>query len=1309
MQPLHQLVPEFIYKKYREDEVRGSFQSAALFVDLSGFSTMTDVLSQHGSLGAEVLAEMMRIVFEPLVNAVYSQGGFVIGYAGDAFNAVFPGEQAEGQAMMRCLASAVVMQAHAKSNSTMSTRFGEFPIHIKVGIGFGETRWQIFKSIDHSRATYWFRGQSLNDAVNSESCANPGDIVLSQTAYVMINDRIDCSPLGGYFKLDQLKGDLPAALQFSTLTIGDDLVNIFFPESITGLPITGEFRQAVNLFIDIPTSISDEALVAPFMETVYLLQQQYGGHFLRPDLGDKGFNLLMMWGVPKANENDVERALNFILELSARTRLPLRAGLSYRMAYAGFIGAGLREDYTAYGWGVNLASRLMENSGSSEFWMDAEVARRAEKHFQTKYLGEYKFKGFRDKQKTFRLIGRRKAVEAVYQGHLVGRKGELDSLAAFVDPLKKGGFSGVMVLKGEAGMGKSRLVHTFQLSDYFADHPMNWVVCQADEILRLPFNPFKDWLKKRFELLEGQPDQINLIAFTRNMQELIRATKDIELASELKRTSSVLAALIDISIPDSLYSSLDAKGRYENTQIALSVFLRAESLQLPLIMFMEDTHWLDEDTGAFMGYFVRSLLSEPEKQYPIAIIATQRLEGDSVKMMDEVSMAGIRLGKLSTASLNILAEEILNGPISNSLTKLLDERADGNPFFAEQILRYLLEQNALGLDESGEYFSNAQAQISLPTDVRAVLVARLDRLTQRVRETVLTASVLGREFEVRILAEMLKNDVHFQNSLDQAERANIWTPLTEIEYIFKHALLRDAAYSMQLLIHQKRLHELAVTAMETVYYDDLEPRYGELAYHAEKAGSNEKALHYLTLAGDLSMSVFQNHQAIDYFTRALSLTPGEDLRTSFDILLKRVECNFQAGNLVGQSEDLDILEDIAKKLDEPLYFAHVYNRHAYLSARQGEYKKVVEYGLKARTLAEKIGEDNILFAVNLVIPNAYAHIGRLEDAVKFAQAGLDFSRVKKDKAAEAQSLTVLGLVTLEVDGPSAAFNYQMAALEISRMKHNRIMEAKILENLANTVGLAQGDFHGARDYFEQTMQIYGEYGDLSGKGHVMVNLGWVAGMLGDYTAGLSYYEQALVILRQMGSRMEEMFTFVNMSVAASAQVRVDDARTWAQTALELSLKIGDPIGEGWAYYCLGLAELQAEQFTNAISYFSKSIDIRVALKAFPLIAESQAGLLNSYIGIGDQVSAQKISEIIIQYMEKDQVFEGAEEPLRIYLALYNYLEKQKDPRALIVLQNAKQLLSTQVSKLRSNEAQLMFVENVPWRRMIAQAVQENGL
>ncbi|MBK8823314.1 MAG: tetratricopeptide repeat protein [Anaerolineales bacterium] len=1303
----HQLVPEFIYEKYRAGESNGIFLGASMFVDLSGFSTMADVLSRQGAHGAEILADMMRVVFEPLVNAVFAQGGFVIGYAGDAFNAVFPAEQDSGQAMMRCLSAAAAMQAHTKSNSLVSTPYGEFPIRIKVGIGFGKTTWQIFKSINGKRASYWFRGESLNGAVSGEESAHAGDIVADPISYELLKDAVHATPVDDCFLIQEIHADLPTAHLLPPPKPADDLTGIFLADSIAHLPMAGEFRQVVNLFIDIPASISDAALIAPFMETVYLLQEQYGGFFLRPDLGDKGFNLLMFWGAPTAYENDVERALNFILELSTRTRITLRVGISYHMAYAGFVGSSQREDYTAYGWGVNLAARMMERAGEGEFWMDEEAARRAEKHFNFKPLGEYHFKGFKHEQKAFALIGRKNVIETVYQGELVGRGRELESLASFSDPLKQGQFAGVMVLKGEAGIGKSRLVHSFQYSEYFNDLSAQWMVCQADEILRLPFNPFTDWLKKRFELLENQSDELNWVTFSRNIQELAKATPDAELAAELLRTSSVLAALINISVPGSLYESLDAKGRYDNTLIALSVLLRAESLQKPLVLFVEDTHWLDKDTGAFLSYFVRTLLSEPDKQYPIAIIATQRPESNSAWTLDEVAMNGIQLEKLSSANMARLAEDIVGNPVSDSLLTLLDKRADGNPFFAEQILRYLSEQNALALDVEGKYFANEQVEVSLPTDVRAVLVARLDRLAQQVKETVQTASVLGREFEVRILGEMLHADEKISHHIAQAENANIWAPLTEIEYIFRHALLRDAAYSMQLLARQRGLHGLAVAAMETIYRDDLEPHYGELAYHAEKAEIKEKALHYLSLAGRLSLGVYQNQQAIDYFSRALALVSSDDLRTKFDLMLLRVECYYNISNPTEQLGNLDILEELAALLKDDGLLARALVRRAYCFSAVGDFQNVLTYALRAKDFAEAAHDDDLLLAIYLVLPNAFLRTGKGSDALQYAKDALAFAVKTKTRRGEGSTLTSLGLVSLETENPTIAMQYHEQALAIAREVKDRYLEAKALNNLANTVGLSQGDFSTARDYFEQAYFIFQELGYVSGKGLALTNLGWLTGLLGDYSASTAYHEQTLIISREIGNRSMEMCTYINLSAAAGGQGHAQDALKWAQKALEFSTKTGDRLGDSWAYFYLGYACILNAKYDDAVQMFLKSIEIRLEINTPVLIAESHAGLINAYLKTGNEVLAQKEAEQVLQYMQINPQFEGAEEPLRIYLAVFQVLDKTKDLRSNVVLQNAKQLLNTQVSKLRSEEARRMYVENVPWRRDLYKLINKD--
>ncbi|HNE67765.1 MAG TPA: tetratricopeptide repeat protein [Anaerolineales bacterium] len=1307
MQTTRQLVPEFIYDKFRNNEISGVFQGAAMFVDLSGFSTMTDALSAHGTHGAEVLANMMRVVFEPLVNAVYEQGGFVIGYAGDAFNAVFPTEQDAGQTMRRCLAAAVQMQAHAKANQLASTPYGDFSIRIKVGIGYGQVTWQIFKSINGKRASYWFRGESLTGAVLGEERAYAGEIVADPISYKLISDIVEVRPVQECFLIEKVIADLPAALPVPTPEPADDLASIFLADTIAHLPISGEFRQAMNLFIDIPVNISDQALITPFMETVYLLQEQYGGVFLRPDLGDKGFNLLMFWGAPIAYENDVDRALNFIIELATRTRITLRAGITYHMAYAGFIGSSKREDYTAYGWGINLAARMMEHAGQGEYWMSEEVARRAEKHFNLNFLGEHHFKGFKQDQKVFSLLGRKNIVETVYQGQLVGREKEMENLRSFTEPIHRGNFAGVMVLQGEAGMGKSRLIHSFQFSEYFTEHPARWVVCQADEILRLPFNPFKDWLKKRFELLEGQPDEINAIAFNRNLQELANITPDPELAAELIRTRSVLSALINITQPDSLYESLDAKGRYDNTLIALSALLRAESLQRPLVLFLEDTHWMDEDTGNFLSYFMRTLLAESEKQYPIAIITTQRPEGNANWELDGTYAHHIKLEKLPAASIAHLAKNIVDHPISASLLELLISRTDGNPFFAEQVLRYLTEHNALSLNEEGEYIANQAENISLPTDVRAVLVARLDRLTKQVKEAVQTASVLGREFEIRVLGLMLKNDKRLLSHVAQAESANIWTPLSEIEFIFRHALLRDAAYSMHLVARQRELHGLAVSAMETIYHEDLEPHYGELAYHAEKAALNEKALHYLNLAADSASQAYQNAQVIDYLTRAHNLLPQNSQHERFEVLYKRSIAYSIIGNRSSEDMDLTALEETASALRDNTKLARVLMRRTYYFATQGENFMAISFGERAATLAQSVNDMETLGEVYNFLPSAFTRVGSLKEAFDCAQKALKLSQSTNNRLGEGNALTSLGLIALENKGPSEAYQYQANALKIARELGNRDLEAKVLNNLANLIGLSNGDYSTARDYFEQAQVIYQEQGRMYPSGLALTNLGWVSNMLGDYETALTYHTRALTIAREVGNKTQEMYTLINLSASTFGKGNNPNAAIyWAEKALWLSEKIADQIGTAWSFFYLGYGYMLGKQYPAARQAFESSLKIREGLDAKVLTAESQAAIGQTLYELMDIEAAFIEVEKVLEYMQENPNLEGAEEPLRVMLTCYLVLKEKRDPRHKNILQNANLLLDTQVSKLRSDEARHVYVENVPWRRMLRKYYKE---
>jgi hypothetical protein len=379
------------------------------------------------------------------------------------------------------------------------------------------------------------------------------------------------------------------------------------------------------------------------------------------------------------------RALNFVLNLQTQTAIPINGGVTHRIAHAGFIGSELAEEYAAYGRGVNLAARFMSVAPRGEVWLDAPVAQRAQAEFETEYVGEQAFKGFAQPQPVYRLIERKEPAELTFAGLLVGRAGDLSALNEFAQPIFAGQFAGIMVVRGEPGVGKTCLVAAF-LRQLAESAPSAVQICfgQTDEILRQSLNPFRSWLKRHFGVSDIQVEARNKRSFNRTLDNLIAATVDQHLADELDRTRSLLGALIGLEWPDSLYAQLDAQARYETSVVALASLLQAESRRRPLVFVLEDVHWLDDDSLALLPRLVRALTFDDQTAYPIALILTARREGRTLPL-DSLPHGELALGGLSRAA---LAAAQLGGPVDQSLLGVLAQHAEGNPFFAEQILRY---------------------------------------------------------------------------------------------------------------------------------------------------------------------------------------------------------------------------------------------------------------------------------------------------------------------------------------------------------------------------------------------------------------------------------------------------------------------------------------------------------------------------------------------------------------------------------------------------------------------------------------------
>ncbi|MFQ5420627.1 MAG: AAA family ATPase, partial [Anaerolineae bacterium] len=637
----HVLTPRFILRQYAAGKRHGRLQAATLFVDISGFTVVTEALMQHGKAGAETLAGVMQVIFTPLIAAVYERGGFIAGFAGDAFTAVFPGRGIRARA--RAVDAAWMMRQQLGAAPSRTTPYGTFTFTGRVGVAAGAVNWGIPANGDSHTA--YFRGGAVELCVQAEHLAAAGDVVVAAKVGEALSDFLTTSTTthGDFRRLT----DVTAGLPLGRPSRFDQLVDVetaaaFHPQSLLTMQAQGEFRQVVSVFVNLKINPRLPVL-AGFMQTCFVLLRQYDGYLCRLDFGEKGCNLLLFWGAPTSHENDIERALNFLLALQSASSLPLRAGVTYQQVFAGFAGSPLREEYTCYGLSVNQSVRQMMAAPWGQLWLDVETARRADL-FDITSVGTFPFKGFTEPQSVFQLVKRRETVDPFYRGVFAGRQAELTQLKDVRRALDNGRFAGVVLVSGEAGIGKSRLVHEFLRSQQAGDGETQHFICRTDEILRRPLNPFRYWLRRYFGQSVTKGDAANKDAFFLKLAGLITAAADADLQAELERTRSFLGALVDLFWPHSLYEQLQPALRFENTITALKTLLRAESLRRPLILVVEDGQWLDEESRQFLQRLSRNM-----EGYPLVVLLTGRDAAVGGLFAAETAVQLIHLGGFNEA------------------------------------------------------------------------------------------------------------------------------------------------------------------------------------------------------------------------------------------------------------------------------------------------------------------------------------------------------------------------------------------------------------------------------------------------------------------------------------------------------------------------------------------------------------------------------------------------------------------------------------------------------------------------------------
>lgn len=1291
---MQRLIPHFICQKYAAGDDHGHFYATTLFADISGFTAVTEQMIAHGQEAAERLAHMMGAILGPLVSSVYAHNGFITGLAGDAFTALFPLESdATGDAARRALAAARHMQALIGERARQTTVHGDFYFALKLGIGAGPVAWQILRDESASTiptadntAVYYFNGPGITACTNAEVLAHPGHLILSPTIYPHLADHVTTVPQNDHYRVNEILSPLPSPSTYNLPTPAPEILRAFIPSAIRGKVHQGEFRPVLTLFLN----LKDAASLPQVVTQTRRLQRHYGGYLNAIQFGDKGCTLLLFWGMPTGFENDAERALRFVQALRRRITTPFRAGVTYRTMYAGFVGAPQRQDYSGYGRGVNLAARLMTNAPWNDIWVDERVHRRVNGRFTLNSVGKITFKGFKTPLPVYRLRpDAPRPRRPFYQGVLAGRERELAILDRFLRPLAKGRFGGVLLITGEAGIGKSRLVHTYQ-----ADHQteLNWLVCHADQTLRQSLHPFRVLLRRRFQPRHTNDEAANKRHFRERWRRLTAETAEASLRETLRQAESFLGALLDLPWPDSPYTRLDPKGRFENVITGLKAFFQAESRRRPTVLFLEDAHWLDDDSRHFLSRLTRRM-----DGYPLAIIITGRPnQMDKAPLPSHLPRQTLSLDRIGGDDVRALASGLLEGPVSDELARLLRHRAEGNPFFAEQILLYLREQDQLEQASDG-WRVRPTASAPLPTDIRAVLVARLDRLTQGVKEVVQTAAVLGREFEVRVLAQMLRDPDTVRERVKQAEEGAIWVQMNRWRYLFSHILLRDAAYTMQLQARRRQLHRLAAEALRILYGDEPTAYAADLAYHYDRAQMPYQAVQWYRHAGEGAMAQYATQEALDYLSRALQLISSDDLHGRYALLLAREEVYDWRGQREAQKADLATLQELATQLGPEEETAVLLRRANYASVT-GDYPAAAHL---AQTAVRHADAHHLLHQqaqAHRYLGSALWRQNRHEQALPHFKSALKLARGQEDLHLVTESLNGLGMVLDEQSDYEAARSHYEEALQIQRQNGDLLGQNKTLNNLG-WIFFMQGDTVTAQRYYQEALQVARRTGNRIGESSALTNVGVIAFKHGDADTAQTYYETCLALCEEIGNVGGEANMHANLALLYHRRGEEETAVSHARCAIEMAQEISYHPTQAEASVYLGHALLAQGELAAAATAYRRANRLNREGNRLNRVMEGRAGLARVALAAGDLESALAEVEAILTQMASSGV-DGVLEISLVYLTCYRVLAAASDPRAPEILAAAHQELQSRAARIQDAGARRLFLQNIPAHRAL---------
>jgi TOMM system kinase/cyclase fusion protein len=655
------------------------------------------------------------------------------------------------------------------------------------------------------------------------------------------------------------------------------------PVPVTQRPPDAERRQLTVLFCDLvsSTALSSQLDLEDYREVVRAYQEASAAVIQRFDgyiaqyLGD---GLLVYFGYPQAHEDDAQRAVraglglvaaigacNARLEMRQGVRLAVRVGIHTGLVVVGEIGGGNRQENLALGETPNMAARLQGLAAPDTVAISATTFRLVRGYFTAQDLGAHALKGVTSAMQVYRILEESAAQSrldiAAASGltPLVGRESEVTLLLERWTH-SRDGRGQVVLLRGEAGIGKSRLVEALR------EHVM------SEGATRIAFRcspyhqnsalyPVIDHLQR---FLQWQRDDAPATKFDR-LEQVLQTYR-----LPLEEVVPLFADLLSVPLPERYPPlNLTPQRQRQKTQEALTAWLLEEAERQPVLAVWEDLHWADPSTLDVLG-----LVLDQVPTARMLILLTCRPEF-LPPWVTRLSLTQITIGRLGRAQVEAMITSLTGGKaLPAEMVEQVIAKTDGVPLFVEELVKMILESGLVREEADRYVLTGPLPPLAIPSTLHDSLMARLDRLST-ARELVQLGAVLGREFAYELLQAVSPLD---EATLQQGLAQLVDTELVyqrgvppHSRYVFKHALIQDAAYQSLLRSTRQQHHQRIARVLEAQLPETVETQPELVAHHYTEAGLAASAISYWQRAGQRANERSAHAEAINHLTKGLEV------------------------------------------------------------------------------------------------------------------------------------------------------------------------------------------------------------------------------------------------------------------------------------------------------------------------------------------------------------------------------------------------------------------------------------------------------